>query len=81
MVTEEASVTSKGQVTIPKKIRERLGLEEGSKVSFVLKDGEAVILPSSDDPLGDLREIRSEVSFTSEEVEEMISESREAWER
>ncbi|WP_298611436.1 AbrB/MazE/SpoVT family DNA-binding domain-containing protein [uncultured Thiothrix sp.] len=35
---ETTSVTSKGQVTIPLKIRQRLGIRKGSKVSFVLSD-------------------------------------------
>jgi AbrB family looped-hinge helix DNA binding protein len=33
---ESTSVTSKGQVTIPKTLRQKLGLRQGSKVSFVL---------------------------------------------
>lgn len=33
---EKTSVTSKGQVTIPKPLRQRLGLRQGSKVEFVL---------------------------------------------
>ena len=33
---EATSVTSKGQVTIPKPLRQRLGLRQGSKVEFVL---------------------------------------------
>lgn len=33
---EIASVTSKGQVTIPKSLRQQLGLRQGSKVEFVL---------------------------------------------
>jgi len=33
---ETTSVTSKGQVTIPKPLRQRLGLRRGSKVKFVL---------------------------------------------
>jgi AbrB family looped-hinge helix DNA binding protein len=33
---ETTSVTSKGQVTIPKPLRQRLGLRQGSKVEFVL---------------------------------------------
>lgn len=33
---EPTSVTSKGQVTIPKPLRQRLGLRQGSKVEFVL---------------------------------------------
>jgi AbrB family looped-hinge helix DNA binding protein len=36
---ESTSVTSKGQVTIPKPLRQRLGLRQGSKVQFVLKGG------------------------------------------
>ena len=33
---ESTSVTSKGQVTIPHKIRQRLGIRKGSQVSFTL---------------------------------------------
>ena len=33
---ETTSVTSKGQVTIPKPLRQLLGLRRGSKVEFVL---------------------------------------------
>ncbi len=32
-------VTSKGQITLPKFVRQALGLETGSKLSFTLKDG------------------------------------------
>jgi len=31
---DELSVTSKGQVTIPKRVRQALGIRSGSKVSF-----------------------------------------------
>ncbi len=33
---DTTSVTSKGQVTIPKPLRQRLGLRQGSKVEFSL---------------------------------------------
>lgn len=33
-------ITSKGQVTIPKEIRERLGLLPGTEVEFIEKGGE-----------------------------------------
>ena len=33
---ETTSVTSKGQVTIPKPLRQQLGLRQGSKVEFVM---------------------------------------------
>ena len=36
-----ASVTSKGQVTIPKRVRDALGITPGSKVEFDLEGGGA----------------------------------------
>jgi AbrB family looped-hinge helix DNA binding protein len=35
---EPTSVTSKGQVTIPKTLRQQLGLRQGSRVEFALVD-------------------------------------------
>jgi len=40
-----ATVTSKGQITIPKRVRDQLGLKVGSKVEFVLVEGHAVLEP------------------------------------
>jgi AbrB family looped-hinge helix DNA binding protein len=39
-----ATVTSKGQITIPKDIRERLGLEAGDRVVFVVQSERDVAL-------------------------------------
>lgn len=38
-----AKVTSKGQVTIPKKIREKLGVHPGEDVGFEEKEGVVVM--------------------------------------
>ena len=39
-------VTSKGQVTIPKRVRDALGIRAGSAVEFELRpQGEAVLVP------------------------------------
>jgi AbrB family looped-hinge helix DNA binding protein len=35
-----AKLTSKGQITIPKKVRDRMGISEGEAVYFVEVDGE-----------------------------------------
>ena len=40
---ELAKVTSKGQITIPKSIREMLNIKEGSKILFFEKENEVVI--------------------------------------
>jgi antitoxin PrlF len=34
VITVEATVTSKGQITLPRELRKRLGLEKGSRVRF-----------------------------------------------
>ena len=34
MITKQAKVTSKGQITIPAEVRDALGLREGDTVSF-----------------------------------------------
>jgi AbrB family looped-hinge helix DNA binding protein len=51
----EATLTSKGQVTIPLEVRERLGLRAGSRVSFVLTaDGAFELIPAT----GTVRDLR-----------------------
>ena len=42
-VTPIQSTSAKGQVTIPIAIRRKLGIEEGSKVRFVERDGQIVL--------------------------------------
>ncbi len=39
----KSTLSSKGQVTIPHEVRERLGLRAGTAVEFELRDGEAVL--------------------------------------
>jgi len=47
-----ATLTSKGQVTIPKAVRDELGLREGDRVAFrVLDDGTVVVEPETIDLL------------------------------
>ncbi len=44
---ELAKVTTKGQITIPKSIREMLDLKEGSKIIFMQKGKDIVIQNSA----------------------------------
>jgi len=76
---EEATLTSKGQITIPKRIRDGLGIGAGRKVVFVLKRGGAVMIPRSEDPLGDLLKMRGEISFEEDEIESLVRQSKQQW--
>ncbi len=40
---ELAKITSKGQITLPVRIRRALGLKEGGKVAFVEVDGQFIL--------------------------------------
>lgn len=42
-IHEVATLTSKGQITLPKPIRQALGVDAGSKVAFDLRGGEVVV--------------------------------------
>ena len=39
-------MTSKGQVTIPKAVRQQLGLKQGTRVAFVVEGDHAVLRPA-----------------------------------
>jgi antitoxin PrlF len=50
----ESTMTSKGQITIPKVVRERLHLEPGDKVYFDVRDDGSVFLATRKHPLESL---------------------------
>ena len=41
----ESAVTKKGQTTLPKAVRDALGVQAGDRVRYVVLDGEARMLP------------------------------------
>lgn len=44
-----STVTRKGQITIPARVRKRLGLRRGDRVAFVEEDGKIVLRPVESD--------------------------------
>lgn len=42
-IHEVATLTSKGQITLPKPIRQALGVDAGGKVAFDLRGGEVIV--------------------------------------
>lgn len=52
-ILEQATLTSKGQITLPKAIRQALGVSTGAKLSFELRDSQVVVARADahhDDP-------------------------------
>jgi antitoxin PrlF len=47
-----ATLTSKGQITLPKAVRQRLGVGAGDRVEFIEADGGFLVVPA-------MRDIRS----------------------
>lgn len=50
----ESTLTSKGQITIPKVVREALSLEVGDKVYFDVKEDGTVVLKARNEPVESL---------------------------
>jgi len=84
---ELARITSKGQITIPKEIRDKLNLKEGDKVIFI-EEGERIIFTTSS--MVALREIQEGMNGEAEkqgiESEEDVNElvkgiRKEMWEK
>lgn len=67
-----ATVTSKGQVTIPAEVRARLGLRPGSRLAFVPTEGGFEIHPQT----ASMRDLKGAVSRPAEPVS--IEEMNEA---
>jgi antitoxin PrlF len=71
----EATVTEKGQVTIPREVREQLRLRSGQKLRFVVKDGKEAVLAPVANRLSDLAGMlgKPRRSATLEEMDEGIA--------
>jgi AbrB family looped-hinge helix DNA binding protein len=54
MLMKEAKVSSKGQVVIPKYLRDALGFREGTVVVMSAADGKLVVMKKPEDPLASL---------------------------
>ncbi|PSF35200.1 AbrB family transcriptional regulator [Aphanothece hegewaldii CCALA 016] len=66
-----ATITSKGQITIPKEIRDYLKLDTGSKVDFVIDEtGQVKIIPLNI-PIESLSGILHRPSMKAATIEEM----------
>ena len=65
-----ASVSSKGQVTLPAKIRKDLGIRSKDKVQFLIRDNEIIIRP-----LRSIRDLRGSIAPKKGDVRKVVRES------
>lgn len=49
-IHEVATITTKGQITLPKPIRQALGVDYGGKVAFDLRGSQVVVTRVEDEP-------------------------------
>lgn len=78
---DNAKVMSKGQVTIPKDVRNVLGIESGDRVTFIVENGNVRIVNTAIYAMQilqkDLEGIASEVGLeTEEDINELIKDIR-----
>ncbi|WP_435185024.1 AbrB/MazE/SpoVT family DNA-binding domain-containing protein [Halobellus sp. EA9] len=78
-VSEDATVTSKGQVTIPKRIRDALGIDSGTEVEFVLEDDGTLRLRPKEPAMERLRAVKEQLSAHDVDLEALRRDSKAAW--
>jgi antitoxin PrlF len=74
-----STLTSKGQLTMPKEVRERLGVKEGDRLIFrFTESGQLVVEPERRDPLagfaGLLRHLAKDRPVSAEEMKKGVRE-------
>jgi len=76
MKASQATITSKGQVTIPSIIREKLHLVSGNKLEFIIKGGSFIAIPVNKS-VGKLKGIlpKPSKSLSLDEINRVISDS------
>ena len=80
----ESMLTSKGQITIPKPIREHLGLKPGKRVVFVPEEDEVIMMRAGQGLVEGLMKIRKGLErkgklITETELKRMMKESKKEW--
>jgi len=78
-VSEDATITSKGQVTIPKRIRDELGLDAGTEVEFIIEEDGSIRVQLKEPALDQLRAVKERLRDHDVDIEQMRQDSKAAW--
>ncbi|GAB6878810.1 hypothetical protein JCM17823_10840 [Halorubrum gandharaense] len=78
---ELTTVTSKGQITIPSRLREQFGLEKGTKLMVVPTDYGLVLkkidLPSVEEFQQRVEERAGATDLTTDDIDQLVHDARE----
>jgi AbrB family looped-hinge helix DNA binding protein len=75
---EESTITSKGQIVVPAKLRRRYGLKPGTKVYFIERDDEILFQPVTKEFIRSVHGmLKSETSVTKELLKERAREKEQ----
>jgi antitoxin PrlF len=81
-VPEITTVTSKGQITIPSRLRKQFGLEKGTTLMIIPTDCGLVLkkleLPSVEEFQQRVEERAETVNLSMDEIDELVHEARES---
>ncbi len=79
---EVTTVTSRGQITIPSRLRERFGLETGTKLMVVPTDYGLVLkkidLPSVEEFQRRVEDRADDVALSMDEIDRLVHDARDA---
>ena len=70
-----SSLTQKGQVTLPAKIRKALNIKTGDKISFTLENNRIIAIPVSDDVSSLFGSVKSNKSVSIAKMDDFIAEA------
>jgi len=74
-----STISSKGQVTVPQEIRQRLGLVAGDRVEFVIEGNQTILRParSEPNPFAEFKGILGPFPGGEQGIKEWIDEMRD----
>ena len=76
-----STITSKGQITIPKEIREHLHIQTGDKIDFILDESGKVIFRPATLDIAELKGVLQRENVKSVSVQEMNKAIKERFKK
>jgi len=77
MIIGTSSISEKGQITIPKEIRDKLGIMQGDRLIFDLKGNKIIIRKSGTNKISEI--LKNQKPWTESSIE-FQKQLREEWE-